>query len=139
MPQTDVSPGSNIVLLVAAGVLIERGRVLLSQRKAGSHLAGLWELPGGKVEPGEPPKAALVRELREELGIEVLVGDPFEVTFHRYGPTQVLILFFSVTRTAGEPHAQDVADVKWASLQDLTHLAFPDADKDVVAKLMQCL
>jgi len=71
-------------VLVAAAVIVEDTRVLLTQRKPGTHLAGAWEFPGGKVEPGEDPRAALVRELDEELGIEVSVGEIVEVTFHRY-------------------------------------------------------
>ncbi|MGH7330454.1 MAG: (deoxy)nucleoside triphosphate pyrophosphohydrolase, partial [Polyangiaceae bacterium] len=71
-------------VIVSAGVIIEKSHVLLTQRKAGAHLEGMWEFPGGKVEPGEDPRAALVRELREELGIEVNVGEAVDVTFHRY-------------------------------------------------------
>jgi 8-oxo-dGTP diphosphatase len=124
-------------VLVSAGVLIEGARVLLSQRKRGSHLEGLWELPGGKVEPGEDPRAALVRELREELGIEVAVGAPLEVTFFRYPEREVLLLFFLCARAPGspEPRAIDVADVRWARADELGGLAFPAADLDVVAAI----
>jgi len=80
-------------VIVAAAVLIERGRVLLTQRKKGTHLAGAWEFPGGKVEPGEDPRDALVRELREEVGIEVDVGDPVEVTFHAYAENRCCFCF----------------------------------------------
>src|SRR5205823_1606986 len=69
-------------VIVAAGIVIENGRVLLTQRKAGAHLAGMWEFPGGKVEAGEDPRAALARELEEELGIAVAIGDVVDVTFH---------------------------------------------------------
>ena len=71
-------------IIVSAGVIIERGAVLLSRRKKGTHLEGAWEFPGGKVEAGEDPRAALARELEEELGIQVVVGDIADVTFHRY-------------------------------------------------------
>src|SRR5579864_6910023 len=104
---------SGSTVLVAAGVVIERGLVLLTQRRAGTHLAGAWELPGGKVDSGEDPREALRRELREELGIEVTVGDIVDVTFHKYEPDHgaVLLLFFEAARTAGspEPRAIDVA------------------------------
>jgi 8-oxo-dGTP diphosphatase len=90
-------------LLVAAAVLIERGRVLLSQRKRGAHLELAWEFPGGKVEPGEDPRAALARELEEELGIACTIGAPMEVTFHAYPEKDVLLLFFEAARTAGSP------------------------------------
>ena len=92
-------------VLVAAGVLIEGGRVLLTQRKAGTHLAGAWEFPGGKVGPGEDPRTALRRELAEELGIDATAGEIVDVTFHRYEDAgkAVLLLFFEATRSAGSP------------------------------------
>jgi len=124
---------------VSAAVLYRDGKVLLSKRKKGGHLADLWEFPGGKVEPGEDPREALARELAEEVGVEVTVGDVVEVTFHPYpevGRT-VLLLFFEATLTAGspEPHAKDVADVKWATADDLDPAAFPPADGPVLAKV----
>jgi 8-oxo-dGTP diphosphatase len=125
------------VTIVSAAVILEAGRVLLSQRKVGTHLAGAWEFPGGKVEPGEDPRAALERELEEELGISVVVRDPVEVTFHRYPEKSVLLLFFDAERTASspEPRAIDVADVRWAGLADLRDEEFPPADVAVLAKV----
>jgi 8-oxo-dGTP diphosphatase len=124
-------------VIVVAGVLVEGARVLLSQRKSGTHLAGAWEFPGGKVEPGEDPRDALARELREELGIEVEVGDPVEITLHRYETKSVLLLFFAATRRAGspEPSAIDVAAVRWASVDELRDEEFPPADVAVLAKV----
>ena len=128
-------------VIVAAGVLIERGHVLLTQRKKGSHLAGAWEFPGGKVEPGEDPRAALVRELQEEIGIDVIVQDPIEVTFHAYPEKTVLLLFFAVTRTARspEPQALDVAAVQWAAAEALDDARFPAADVPILAKVRRLL
>ncbi|MFO0759513.1 MAG: (deoxy)nucleoside triphosphate pyrophosphohydrolase [Byssovorax sp.] len=128
-------------VLVAAGVLIEDGKVLLSQRKHGTHLEGSWEFPGGKVEPDEDPKAALIRELDEELGIRVDVGDVVEVTFHRYPKKNVLLLFYRVTRRAGspEPRALDVAAVRWATLDTLRDDHFPPADVAVLRKVRALL
>jgi 8-oxo-dGTP diphosphatase len=124
---------------VAAGAIIERGRVLLTRRKAGTHLEGLWELPGGKVQPGEDPREALRRELREELGIEVTVGEVIDVTFHRYEEAQksVLLLFFEATRLEGsaEPRAIDVAALEWAGALGLEPGRFPPADRAVLQKL----
>jgi 8-oxo-dGTP diphosphatase len=124
-------------VIVSAGVIVEGARVLLSQRKSGTHLAGAWEFPGGKVEPGEDPRDALARELREELGIDVEVGDPLEITFHRYAMKSVLLLFFAATRRAGsaEPTAIDVAAVRWAGIDDLRDEEFPPADVAVLAKV----
>lgn len=124
-------------MLVAAAVLVEENRVLLSQRKAGTHLAGAWEFPGGKVRPGEDPKDALVRELDEELGIETSVGDIVEATFHRYPERSVLLLFYEVTRTprSADPRALDVAAFRWAEEGDLDEAAFPPADVAILRKV----
>jgi 8-oxo-dGTP diphosphatase len=124
-------------VLVSAAVLVERGRVLLTQRKRGSHLAGAWEFPGGKVEPGEDPREALVRELREEVGVEATVGDIVEVTFHRYPTKDVLLLFYEARLAEGsaEPQALDVAAVKWSKSEDLRDELFPPADVAVLAKV----
>jgi 8-oxo-dGTP diphosphatase len=124
-------------LLVAAAVIVERAEVLLTQRKRGTHLAGSWEFPGGKVEPGEDPRAALRRELREEVGIDVVVGEILEATFHAYADQTVLLLFFEAVRqpSSPEPHALDVADVRWAGLDQLHDEEFPPADLDILAKV----
>ena len=124
-------------VIVAAAVVIDAGRVLLSQRKAGTHLAGAWELPGGKVEPGEDPRDALVRELGEELGVDAEVGDIVEVTFHRYPTKSVLLLFYEARLCEGspEPRALDVAAVRWARPADLRDDMFPPADVAVLAKV----
>lgn len=130
-------------VIVAAGVLIEDGRVLLSRRKAGTHLEGAWEFPGGKAEPGEDPRAALQRELEEELGIRTVIGDIAEVTFHRYEDADkaVLLLFYFVRRAPGspEPSAVDVAEVRWAEPDELDPDEFPPADVAILAKVRKIL
>jgi 8-oxo-dGTP diphosphatase len=128
-------------ILVAAAVIIEGGRVLLTQRKRGSHLEGAWEFPGGKVEPGEDPREALARELREEIGIDSAAGDSVDVTFHRYPEKSVLLLFFRAERAPGspEPQALDVADVRWAAAEDLRDEIFPAADVAILAKVRRML
>jgi 8-oxo-dGTP diphosphatase len=126
-----------MTVLVAAAVLIEDGRVLLSQRRSGTHLEGKWEFPGGKVEAQEDPRAALQRELREELGIETTVGEIVDVTFHRYAEKTVLLLFFEATRTATSPAptAIEVAALQWAEAKDLDDERFPEADVPVLRKV----
>jgi len=125
--------------IVAAGILIENGKVLLSRRKQGSHLAGMWEFPGGKAEAGEDPRAALRRELEEELGITTRIGEIVDVTFHRYEDADkaVLLLFFEAEREAGsrEPSAIDVAEVAWCGIDRLDPATFPPADVAVLAKV----
>ena len=126
-------------IVVAAAVVIEQGRVLLTQRKSGTHLAGAWEFPGGKVEAGEDPRDALRRELEEEVGVRASVGEIVDVTFHAYPDADkaVLLLFFEATRepTSEEPRALDVAAVRWARAQELDPAEFPPADVVVLAKV----
>jgi 8-oxo-dGTP diphosphatase len=130
-------------VVVAAGILVEEGKVLLTQRKPGAHLAGAWELPGGKVEPGEDPRAALRRELHEELGILTTVGDIVEVTFHRYEDAgrAVLLLFYRAEREPGSPppEALDVAAFAWADGGGLDPARFPAADVPVLGKIRALL
>ena len=128
-------------VVVAAAVIVEGGRVLLAQRKRGQNLAGAWEFPGGKVEPGEDPRDALVRELDEELGITCDVGAPIEITYHRYPEKAVLLLFFEARRRPGSPapHARDVADVRWSAAADLHDPDFPPADVTVLARVRDIL
>jgi 8-oxo-dGTP diphosphatase len=130
-------------VVVAAAVIVEEGRVLLTQRKAGTHLAGAWEFPGGKVESGEDPREALRRELREEIGIEASVGEIVDVTFHRYEEADkaVLLLFFEAARAAGSPapRAIDVAACKWAGVEELREEDFPPADVGVLEKVRRRL
>ena len=128
-------------IVVSAGILIEQGRVLLTQRKAGSHLAGAWEFPGGKVEAGEDPRDALARELTEELGIEATAGDVIEVTFHRYAERAVMLIFYLAERRSGspEPQAIDVAAFRWARADDLVDAEFPPADVVILEKVRALL
>ncbi len=128
-------------LLVVAAVVVEQGRVLVTQRKAGTHLAGSWEFPGGKLLPGEDPRVGLARELREELGIEATVGEIVEVTFHEYpdragADKAVLLMFFEAQRTAASPPPQalDVAAFAWFGAGDLDPARFPPADVAVIEK-----
>lgn len=124
---------------VSAAILVEGGKVLLTQRKAGAHLEGAWEFPGGKVEPGEDPREALRRELSEELGLDCDVGEIVDVAFHRYEEVEkaITLLFFEASRREGspEPRALDVAAFQWAEVGALDPAAFPPADVAVLAKV----
>ncbi len=130
-------------VIVSAAVMIEDRKVLLSRRKAGTHLEGMWEFPGGKVEAGEDPRDALRRELDEELGVRATIGEIVDVTFHRYEDADkaVLLLFFLAERAPGsaEPRALDVADVRWAGAGDLDPALFPPADVAVLRKVAAML
>jgi len=128
-------------IVVSAAVLIESGRVLLSQRKTGTHLAGAWEFPGGKVLPGEDPRDALTRELREELGIETTAGDLVDVTFHRYADRAVLLLFYRAKRrpASPDPRAIDVGGFRWAGADELVDAEFPAADVPILKRVRALL
>ncbi len=121
--------------IVAAAVVIEGGRVLLTQRAEGKHLGGLWEFPGGKLEPGESPEEALVRECREECGIEIAVADILDVTFHRYADKDVLLLFYRCSIVSGEVRHLQVEDHAWVDPQKLDRYELPPADAQVTARL----
>ncbi len=125
------------MIVVSAAVVVQHGKVLLTQRKTGTHLAGAWEFPGGKVEADEDPRDALVRELREEIGVAVEVGEIVEVTFHRYPAKSVLLLFYAARLAEGSPApaALDVAAVRWAAVEELRDELFPPADVAVLAKV----
>lgn len=128
-------------IVVAAGLVRGRrdgpdgDRYLISRRPAGTHLADWWEFPGGKVEPGEAPPAALVRELREELGIEVEVGDIFAVGHHVYGDKDVLLLVYDARLAAGEPACLEVAEFRWVTAAELLAVPLPPADVPVLDRL----
>ena len=126
-------------VIVAAGVIFDRDRVLVTQRKVGGHLAGSWEFPGGKADPGEDPREAVVRELREELGVDVTVGEILDVAFHRYEDADkaVLLLFYEASLTADSPGPSrvDVADFAWRTRAELDPREFPPADLGVLEKV----
>ncbi|HEX2690088.1 MAG TPA: 8-oxo-dGTP diphosphatase MutT [Kofleriaceae bacterium] len=122
--------------LVVAGLIIgDDRRILLTQRRADQALPLWWEFPGGKVEPGEAPVAALARELREEIGVTVAVGPIWEVLFHAY-PTFDLVMLVYVCRIVdGSPRAVEVADLAWVAAQDLARWDILPADRPLVERL----
>jgi len=130
---------SERTVLVAAGVIIDRDRVLVTQRMPGAHLEGTWEFPGGKVEPGEAPEQALARELREEIGVGVIVDDILDVTFWRYERKDVLLLFYRARVVEGAVSNLGVAAHRWAAREELASLAFPPADVKVLEKVRALL
>ena len=121
---------------VVAAVIERNGQILIGQRKARGRHALKWEFPGGKVEPGEEPRAALVRELREELGIDAQIGEEIERYDFSYDtqPTTHLI-FFRVTEFVGEPENLDFAQIAWAERQRLPEYDFLEGDVAFVRRL----
>ncbi|HTT80606.1 MAG TPA: (deoxy)nucleoside triphosphate pyrophosphohydrolase [Stellaceae bacterium] len=126
------------IVLVAAVALIDKdGRVLLAERPAGKHLAGLWEFPGGKVQPGETPEVALIRELAEELGIDVHASclAPFTFASHAYPEFHLLMPLFVCRRWQGIAVPREGQRLQWVRPARLADYPMPPADKPLVAML----
>jgi len=122
--------------LVVAGLVVRDGRVLISQRRADQSLPLQWEFPGGKVESGEAPVAALARELREELAIGVEVGRIWDVLFHAYPAFDLVMLVYVCRIREGEPRAVEVADLAWALPSELPGRDILPADRPLVERLV---
>ena len=130
------------VVLVAAMALVDAdGRVLLAKRPEGKAMAGLWEFPGGKVLPGETPEAALIRELKEELGLDITESclAPFTFASHRYEDFHLLMPLFLCRVWDGTPVALEGQELKWVRPGEMKNLAMPPADVPLVAMLRDFL
>lgn len=125
-----------MILVVAAALYDREGRVLIARRPAGSHQVGRWEFPGGKVAAGESEGAALVRELREELGIEVIAARPFMRLTHAYEERDVELSLWIVERFAGEPRSLDAQALKWVAPVQLSEEDILEADQPFIAALV---
>jgi 8-oxo-dGTP diphosphatase len=129
-------------LLVSAVALIDPdGRVLLAQRPEGKSMAGLWEFPGGKVEPGETPEIALIRELQEELGIDTWQSCLSPLTFasHSYDNFHLLMPLFACRKWKGIPQSREGQQLKWVRAADLRRYPMPPADIPLIAVLRDWL
>lgn len=128
---------AGIVLVAACALIDADGRVLLSQRPQGKPLAGLWEFPGGKVEPGETPEASLIRELDEELGIDVSAAclAPLSFASHAYDDFHLLMPLYVCRRWEGQPVARENQALKWVRPERLRDYPMPPADEPLVAAL----
>lgn len=133
--------GLPVVLVVAAALVDGDGRVLIARRPEGKHMAGLWEFPGGKVHPGETPEAALVRELREELGIETSHSclAPFTFASHAYDDFHLLMPLYVLRVWDGHPTAREHSALAWVLPNRLSGYSMPPADEPLVAMLRDLL
>ncbi len=132
---------ANLLLVVAAALIDADNRVLLAQRPAGKSMAGLWEFPGGKVRPGETPEAALIRELKEELGIEVSPPCLAPLTFasHAYDGFHLLMPLYACRKWRGFVQPLEGQQLAWVEKQRLRDFAMPPADEPLVAHLLDAL
>ena len=120
---------------VAAGLIFRGGKLLITQRHMDVHLGGLWEFPGGKREPGESFEQCLARELREELGIEVVVGELVESLTHQYPEKTVRLQFYRCRCAQNEPQPLGCLALKWVTAAELNACDFPAADARLLEKL----
>lgn len=128
---------SDILTVVAVALVDMDGRVLLQQRPEGKAMAGLWEFPGGKVESGETPEAALIRELREELGVDVEAACLAPATFasEALGDRHLLLLLYACRKWRGTPQALHATALRWVRPLEMHGLAMPPADKPLIGLL----
>ena len=120
---------------VAAALIFNGGKLLITQRRPDDHLPNLWEFPGGKVEPGETFEACLTREIREELGIEISVGKLVEDLTHTYPEKTVRLCFFDCRLVSGQPNAIHVQDLRWIRRDEIRNFEFPAADAKLIDRL----
>ena len=121
--------------LVVAALVREEGRILMSRRRPDQAMPNLWEFPGGKVEPGEHPEAALIRELREELACDIVVDGIQEVVFHAYPDFDLYMLVYASRIVSGPPRPVQVAEIAWVSPTELPSLDLLPADYPLARKL----
>lgn len=130
-----------LVLVAACALIDPDGRVLLAERPAGKPMAGLWEFPGGKIEPGERPEETLIRELEEELGIAVQEACLAPLTFasHRYDDFHLLMPLYVCRRWDGTVTAQEGQRLQWVRPNRLREFAMPPADEPLISHLLNLL
>ena len=136
-----MSTGKKTVLVVACALVDVDGRVLIAKRPPGRPLAGLWEFPGGKVEDGETPEAALIRELHEELGIDIKPAclAPFTFASHAYETFHLLMPLFVCRKWGGDVDPREGQEIAWVRAVRLGDYEMPPADKPLVAMLQDLL
>lgn len=130
-----------LVLVVAAALVDADNRVLIARRPAGKAMAGLWEFPGGKVDPGERPEEALVRELREELGVETRMACLAPLTFasHAYDDFHLLMPLYVIRRWQGVATPREGQELAWVRANRLRDYPMPPADEPLIAPLIDLL
>lgn len=139
MPTTGPESGGQLPprLHVAVGLLVARHQVLIQERIPGTPHGGLWEFPGGKILSNEKPWEALVRELDEELGIEVRGGAPLFITDHDYPDRYVTLNFWSVTRWAGRPFGREGQQVAWVGVDQLGDYPFLEGNRRILQNVIR--
>ncbi|MGD9850029.1 MAG: 8-oxo-dGTP diphosphatase MutT [Nitrospirales bacterium] len=125
----------NSIVLVSAGIIENHGKLLITKRKAGTHLEGAWEFPGGKKEVGESLVECLRREILEELAITVSAPRPYATVRHQYPEKMVELHFFRCFLVSGIPQPIGCSEIAWVRKEELHNFSFPVADQKVIEKL----
>jgi len=127
-----------LLFVTAMALMDEQGRVLLAQRPTGKHMAGLWEFPGGKVAQGETPEAALVREMKEELDLDIAATDLTPLTFasHAYADFHLFMPLFACRVWRGQPRPMEGQQIVWCHPRDFAAYPMPPADEPLAAFLV---
>lgn len=135
--QAFITQNLPLILVSAAALIDSEGRVLLAQRPAGKHLAGTWEFPGGKVETGESPEVALIRELQEELSINTgrACLAPIAFASHSYAHAHIVLMLFACRKWQGRPAPMAGSALKWVRPRDMFALDMPPADLPLIGQL----
>lgn len=123
------------MFIVTAAAIIKGGKLLIAQRQAGSHMAYKWEFPGGKLEAGESPEECIVREIKEELDMDIAVSDIYKVVMFKYEEKDILLLCYLCKRIKGEGKTLECNDFRWIGRDELDAYDYVPADKPIVEKL----
>ena len=123
--------------IVTAALIIDGDKVLITQRKKNSNQGLKWEFPGGKIEEGEEPEGCLVREIKEELDIDIAVQDIFKVVMHRYGDRNILLLAYLCSHNGGDPAPLECNNIAWVPVKRLMDFDLAAADVPIAAKLQE--
>jgi 8-oxo-dGTP diphosphatase len=136
-----MAAATSLLSVVAAALIREDGRVLVQQRAPHQSMAGLWEFPGGKIEAGETPEGALVRELGEELGVEADAAGLMPLTFvsEPLGERHLLMLLYVLRQWLGQPRPLDASAVRWVTIDEMRELAMPPADVPLIEAVAAAL
>lgn len=140
-PGADIPQGLPLVPVACALLVNRDGEILVTSRPLGKDMAGLWEFPGGKIEAGESPEAALIRELREELGIETTTSclAPCGFSSHAYAKRHILLLAFAIRKWKGTPKPLEGQEMQWLPPNALFRIEMPPADRPLLGQIAAIL
>jgi 8-oxo-dGTP diphosphatase len=129
----------DFMMLVCAAIIYDKGKFLIAQRKENSQQGLKWEFPGGKVEEGESPEECIIREIQEELNINIEVSDVFDVVYHTYDDKSLVMIVYNCIYESGTIEKIDCNDFRWVTESELHEFEFANADKKVVTKLTKTM